>query len=137
MKHIFLVFAFSLVGFISSFGQTAVTRDDLKALEGAKWSGELTYLDYRSGKKTRIRSNVTVSRKPGDHAAWVFAYEYPDEAKANGTSEVKLTEGGKMFGDGTVMERSTAGGNLRIVTTKPGTDNDKKALFRYTYIAGA
>jgi len=61
-----------------------VGAEDLRRLTGAKWTGTLTYLDYRSNKEVSIRSNLTVTQAPGDDSAWVFEYEYPDEPKANG-----------------------------------------------------
>jgi hypothetical protein len=121
--------------FCATFSQTAVvTPNDLKSIEGSKWTGTLTYLDYRFNKKTSIRSDVTISRK-GSSNTWTFAYEYPDEPKANGTSEVVLSEDGSTFGDAKVIEKNLSMGVVRIITTKDGTDNDKRAVFRYTYIA--
>lgn len=49
-----------------------------------------------------------------------------------------LGEGGKLFGDETVVGRAVLDdGTLRIVTERRGKDNDKDALFRYTYLIGA
>jgi hypothetical protein len=124
----------------ASFGALAqtnsVTTEDLKVLEGGRWSGSLTYQDYRSGKSTQIKSDVIINRKPGDANAWIFTYEYPDEPKANSSSEVAITEGGKGFNGGAIVEtrRNAKDGTLTIVTTKPGTDNDRRALFRYSYL---
>jgi hypothetical protein len=135
MTKLSLMLFLTLAAAIYATGQTAtVGPDDLKILEGPKWTGTLTYLDYRSNKKTSIKSNITVSR--GEAAnTWVFAYEYPDEPKANGTSNVSLTNGGTVFNDQKVIERSVIADatSLRIVTTKNGTDNDKPAVFRFTY----
>ncbi len=138
MKRLFLSLAILVFGAFSAIAQTGpLSADDLKPLEGSKWTGTLTYLDYRTNKKTSIRSNVTITRKADDPNVWVFAYEYPDEPKANGSSEAKLTDGGKTFSDGEVSEKKNAAGLLRIVTTKAGMDNDKNASFRYTYLIGS
>jgi hypothetical protein len=117
--------------------QTAtVNASDLANLEGPRWSGTLTYLDYRSNKKTSIKSAVIISKQ--DANTWAFAYEYPDEPKANGSSNVTLAEGGRIFADGTVIEKTLMpNGDVKIVTTKPGTDNKLKATFRYTYLISA
>ena len=129
--------AFACVLFISTFasGQSTVKAKDLKMLEGPKWTGTLTYLDYRSNKKTSIKSNLTVSRKSKEPPVWTFSYEYPDEPKANDSSEAILKDGGKSFFGETVVEKKyLPGKTLRMVTTQPGTDNNRKALFRYTYL---
>jgi hypothetical protein len=127
-----IIFLLSVFG---AFGQAAsVSADDLKPLAGA-WTGTLTYLGYGSGKKTSIRSDVKVTGdEPG---AWTFEYIYPDEPKANGKSVVKLSSDGRTFNDQEVAEaKKLPDGTIRIVTTKPGTDNNRPALFRYTYIVG-
>ncbi len=42
-----------------------------------------------------------------------------------------------MIDDEKIVEReSLAGGVLRLVTERRGKDNDKDALFRYTYLIG-
>lgn len=125
--------------FASALPQTPQVRaEDLRRLTGARWSGSLVYLDYGSNKEVSIRSHLTVSESPGDAPSWVFEYEYPDEPKANGKKTVALGEGGKVFGDETVVGRAMLeDGTLRIVTERRGKDNDKDALFRYTYLIGA
>lgn len=136
---LFALLAFVLLASLASASaQTAkLSADDLKVLEGPKWVGNLTYLDYGSNKKVSIKSNVTITRNPAHFAAWDFAYEYPDEPKANSKSQVTLEAGGTIFDGKTVIERKkTADGTLTIVAIKDGTDNNKKALFRYTYTVG-
>ena len=67
-----------------------VSAEDLRRLAGARWTGTLTYLDYGSGKKVSIPSNLTVTQAEGDESAWVFEYEYPEEPKANGPKFLSL-----------------------------------------------
>ena len=55
-----------------------VSAEDLRGLTGARWTGTLTYLDYRSNKQVFIPSNLTVTQAAGDENAWVFEYEYPE-----------------------------------------------------------
>lgn len=110
----------------------AVAGKDLKMLEGAAWTGSLTYLDYGSGKKTTIKSDLRVVKK--SDGVWTFEYTYPDEPKANGNSDVSLSADGKTFNGQSVIAREKDRGTLRIVATKEGEDNKKKALFRYTYL---
>lgn len=123
------------VAFIASASGQAVSGSELKVLEGGEWVGNLTYLDYGSNKKTLIKSNLKVMPTGADGRAWVFEYVYPDEPKANGKSEARLSVDGRTFNDQAVIEKTRlADGALKIVATKEGTDNNKKALFRYTYL---
>ncbi len=129
-----------ILGFVcSAVAQGAsVSAGDLKTLEGREWSGTLTYLDYSSNKKTSIKSNLKVTAAAEDKMAWRFEYIYPDEPKANGKSDVKLSTDGLTFNEQTVIERiKLADGTTKIVTTKDGPDNGKKALFRHTYLVSA
>lgn len=112
--------------------------EDLRRLTGARWTGTLTYTDYSSNKRVSIPSNLTVTERDGDAAAWVFEYEYPKEPKANGRREVTLGgDGATLDGEAVVERASLEGGLLRVVTEKRGTDDDRAALFRYTYLIGA
>lgn len=126
-----------LVALLAYFPVTAqqpmLSSSDLTPLIGGEWTGELTYLDYGSGKRTSIRSNLVVTQA-SDPLVWNTEYLYPDEPKANSKSTIGLSKDGLVFNDQrvTVKNRSQDGG-LTFVTEKEGTDNGKKALFRYTY----
>lgn len=119
--------------------RTAKVRpEDLRRLTGARWTGTLTYTDYSSNRRVSIPSNLTVTGRDGDETSWVFEYEYPKEPKANGRREVTLARDGATLDGAAVVERtSLEGGLLRVVTEKRGTDDDRAALFRYTYLIGA
>src|ERR1044072_2266830 len=131
------VFVFALLAAFAALFPTQaakVSAEDLGKLSGARWTGTLTYLDYRSNKKVSIPSNLTVTQAAGDETSWVFEYEYPDEPKANGKQTLKIEEGGAVFDGEKVVERTGLdGGGFRLVTVKRGRDNDKDALFRFTY----
>jgi hypothetical protein len=49
-----------------------VSAEDLRRLAGARWTGTLTYLDYRANKQVSIPSNLTVTQAEGEGGAWVF-----------------------------------------------------------------
>lgn len=138
MKTLSVAILIISVLLVAASAQTAtISPDDLKTLEGPPWIGGLTYLDYSSNKKTLIKSNVTVSRSAADKFTWTFEYQYPDEPKANSKESVVLSPDGKTFDGETVVARTKLPpGTLRFVTTKNGEDNGKKALYRYTYLAG-
>lgn len=128
-KSLTLIFAFLFLSCVAS--AQSVSQKDLKVLEGGTWVGTLVYLDYGSGKKTEIKSNLNVAKK--SDGVWTFEYVYPDEPKANGSSEVALADSGKTFNGQTVTSKKSRDGTLQIITTKDGDDNGKKAAFRYTY----
>ena len=133
MKLFLLALLAAFVGFVPQ-QSPKVSPQDLRKLSGARWTGTLTYLDYRSNRRVSIPSHLTVTRAGGDENAWVFEYEYPDEPKANGRQTLKLEENGGVFDGQTVAERTGLdGGGFRLVTVKRGRDNDKDALFRFTY----
>lgn len=131
------VLAFLVVSALFNFvpRQTPqVSADDLRRLTGARWTGTLTYLDYRSNKPVSIPSNLKVMQTEGDAGAWVFEYEYPEEPKANGRQTLKISDDGTVFDGEQVVERTGLdGGGFRLVTVKRGRDNEKDALFRFTY----
>jgi hypothetical protein len=115
-----------------------IKADDFQRLAGAQWTGALTYLDYSKNKKVSIPSRLTVTRSATDKLSWVFDYEYPDEPQANEKENVAIGKDGKTINDTTMVERTIlADKTLKIVTEKAGIDNDRRALFRYTYLIGA
>jgi hypothetical protein len=118
-----------------SYGQKLKSKD-LDKLGGAQWVGNLTYRDYSSDKKVSISCNLAVT-KSGKKNSWIFSYLYPKEPKANSADTVVLSDDGKIFDKEMVIERTKlADGTLKFVTQKEGSDNDKKAMFRFTYLIG-
>jgi len=95
----------------------------------------LFYLDYGKNTKVSIPSNLTITQSKDNKSSWIFEYQYPDEPKANSKETITISKDGKIFDGETVIERtSLADKTLRIVTEKSGLDNDKKALYRFTYL---
>ncbi len=100
--------------------------------------GDLTYLDYRTNRRTSITSNLTVTRSAENEQSWVFEYQYPDEPNANSRETVTISENGETIDGERVIERTMLpGGTLRIRTEKTGPDNNRNALFRFTYLLNA
>jgi hypothetical protein len=130
MKNL-LTLTFTLLFASCVVAAQSVSVKDLRVLVGGRWVGTLVYLDYGSGKRTEIKSNLNVVKK--SDGVWTFEYVYPDEPKANGSSDVALADNGKTFNGQTVTSKQRRDGTLQIVTTKDGDDNSKKATFRYTY----
>lgn len=137
MKNkLFITFVVTFGFAVSAFGQSAVvTVDDIKILEGKKWIGTLTYLDYSSNNKTAIPSELTVTKIERADGSWNFSYEYPKEPKSNNFADATVENSGRTFNGQKVIEKTVlADKTIRIVATKDGDDNGKKALFRYTYL---
>jgi hypothetical protein len=135
MSKLLLTFVYvALFVFVVPAQNATLEPTDLKPLEGAKWTGTLTYVDYGSGKRTSIKSDLTVTKR--DKRTWNFAYIYPDEPEANSAADVLLSADGKVFDEKTVESRTKKNGVVEIVATKRGTDNNKPATFRYTYRIG-
>ncbi len=133
MKTTILLIALTLVSALPIFSQNTIAAADLQLLEGAKWIGELTYLDYSSNKRTSIKSNVTISRIREN--TWIFDFEYPLEPKANARKEINLSASGAELDGETVGERKKlADGTLRIVSTSRGKDNGRDATYRKIYL---
>ena len=132
------LFVFALLASVFAFllpqQSPRVAAEDLRGLTGARWTGTLTYLDYRSNNKVSIPSNLRVTQADEGGSAWVFEYEYPEEPKANGKQTLKISDDGTVFDGERVVERAgLGGGGFRLVTVKRGKDNEKEALFRFTY----
>ena len=136
MKRIISLWLITLSFVALSFGQSPQVKiKDLQVLTGARWTGNLAYLDYGTEKKVLIPSDLIVRQAKDDKLSWVFEYQYPDEPKANSTEIVAVSKDGKMFDGEVVIERTNlTGKTVKIVTEKSGSDNDKKALFRFTYL---
>lgn len=135
MKYLFILVA-ALALAVSTFSQTAkISEKDIRPLEGMQWIGNLAYLDYSSKRKTSIKSKVTITRSTVDKLTWIFDLQYPLEPGANKRDKLKLAANGSIFNSETVIERSKLpGGVLRIVTSKPGKDDNREAMFKHTYL---
>ena len=132
-----ILIATSFLGLVAA-PAPKIKADDFQRLTGAPWTGTLTYLDYGKNKKVSIPSTLVVTRAATDARTWVFDYQYPNEPQADSKENVAIGKDGKTIGDETVVERTTlADKTLKIVTQKRGTDNDRQALFRYTYLISA
>ena len=126
-------FNFCLIAIV--FALTAsVSVKDFKPAYG-KWTGTITYLDYTSGKPFTMPANVTISKNNKDARQLIFAFEYPQEPKANGNDTLIISEDGMMIDDTKVTSKESRDGVLQILTEKEGVDgnDNKKALIRYVY----
>jgi len=129
-------FSFTLIAIAFVF-LTSVSVKDFKPAYG-KWTGTITYLDYTSGKPFTMPANVTISKNKKDAKQLIFAFEYPNEPKANGNDTLTLNSDGTMIDDTKVVSKSEQDGVLQIIAEKNGIDgnDNKKALLRYIYSIG-
>ncbi len=129
MKTLLLIIA------LLAFQTAQLKLNDLDGLIGKKWTGNLTYLDYGTGRLEAIETELTVAIKSPGIYSWVTAY--PKESSHNSTEEVVISADGHSIDGETVTERTVLpNGSLKFVTQKTGEDNNKKAKFRYTYLIG-
>ena len=111
------------------------TGKDFKQLAG-NWKGELTYLDYSTGKPYTMPADVVI-RKIARQNAFEFANRYPNEPKANNVDTLEITEGGRMINSKKLVSRDRQpDGTLKLITETAGLDGNenKPALIRHTYI---
>jgi len=111
-----------------------VLAADLDRLAGQPWHGSLTYLDFRSGAPTTIRSNLTVERLKTPPLSWAFRVGYADEPEKDGGETLTLSSDGHHMGGDALVERTqSARGMVRITTETDGEDDGRKARLRYVY----
>jgi quinol monooxygenase YgiN len=124
-----ILFAFSIS---LCFGQRFQVKDLAKST--GFWEGNLTYLDYSSGKPYSMAATITLSLTQ-DQKGFMMLYEYPKEPHANAkdTAYVK----GNLFGKEQIVAfNKEPNGDFQLITDVDGEDgNDhKKAVLRHTYL---
>jgi len=110
-----------------------IKTKDLRSLIG-NWKGNLTYTDYSSGKPVKILADIAVSEI--SRHSFIFAYQYPKEPHANSSDTINIGAKGKMLNDKRVLSRTIYNKTVKLVTEKQGSDNNKPAALRYTYMIG-
>ncbi len=132
-KNLLIIIFLVISAFSFTSDEPVITSDDLNILTGKKWSGKLTYLDYKSNKEVSIPAELTVE-KTDDQDVFIFINEYPEEPKANASETIRIDDNGKTFSNETVTEKiSDESGYLKLVTEREGMDDEKPALIRHTY----
>jgi hypothetical protein len=138
MKTLFF-FLLLGIGFLTTGLTTkdaTLKANDLLQLPGT-WEGQLTYLDYSSGKPYSMPAHVNITTIK-QNAAYGFAFIYPDEPKANSTDTI-LVDLKQQTIDGHAVQKVTRTDSLIWIetthTSVDGNDN-KPALIRHTYAIG-
>lgn len=101
---------------------------------GGRWEGQLTYLDYSSGKPFTMLANIEIHLMIYKNA-YIMSYVYPKEPHANSNDTIYVTD--HKFGEEHIVtfEKGVKGA-FKMITEKEGEDgNDhKKAVLRHTYL---
>lgn len=122
------------VGVTAQPAPSVTVADFSQALGQMK--GNLTYLDYSSGKPYTMPAWITLRNSEG---LLIRSLEYPDEPKANQTDTLLIGAKGTFFNGAKLVNKQTlSNGSLQLVTEKTGKDgNDNKpAILRITYTFG-
>ncbi|MEY4047828.1 MAG: hypothetical protein RL284_1379 [Bacteroidota bacterium] len=131
MKKVLLTSALVLLCFFAN--AQSIQVKDLASSVG-KWEGNLTYLDYSSGKPFTMLANLKISLT-ADSMGYIMAYEYPQEPHANAKDTTAVV--GSFFGKDKIVEfkRDSAEG-FTLVTEVDGEDGNenKKAILRHHYL---
>ncbi len=110
---------------------------DLSGLTNKKWTGTLSYLDYGTEKLVQIKTELTVVASIKEKGVYVWVTKYPLEPSHNSIDKIIISKDGSSIDGETVKNRAMlADGTLKFVTERVGSDNNKKALFRFTYLIG-
>lgn len=111
--------------------------NDFMKVEG-NWTGQLTYLDYSSGKPYTMSADIEIKRIPETHT-FLFVHTYPKEKSANKTDTVTISKDGQYIGKEKLVSRiKLPNGDMKITTERKGKDGNegKEATIRQTYTLG-
>lgn len=99
------------------------------------WKGELTYLDYSSGKSYSMPCHLKVTEKKKNRKLGL-KFTYPNEPKANTKGKIRISKNGTLINEKSITSKSiNSNGQTEIFIeylSKDGNDQ-KKALIRNIY----
>ena len=125
MKKVLLTSALVLLSLFAN--AQSIQVKDIAGSVGS-WKGNLTYLDYSSGKPFTMLANIKISLT-ADSRGYIMAYEYPKEPHANSKDTTAIV--GSLLGKDKIGElKGDAAGGFTLVTEVDGEDGDenKKAI---------
>ncbi len=110
---------------------------DFSDLVSKNWVGTLSYLDYGTQDLVKIPTELIVLPSLTIKGAYTWITKYPKEPSHNSKDTIIISKDGSDVDGEMVKSRSIlADGTLKFLTEKPGNDNNKKAVFRFTYLIG-
>lgn len=109
-----------------------ITASDFAPLISTNWKGNLTYTDYTSGKLTKIPVNLSVMQI--NDTSFELSLNFPDEPQANGADTIHILNDGTYLDNKKIVSVQKSGNAATITGESTGSDNNKPAQFRYTYV---
>ena len=112
------------------------SSEDFRVVAGSGWKGHLSYLDYSSEALSKIPVEIQVDEPSG--RTLVYAIRYPGETQYNSREKIKLSRDGRKLNGGLIIARKRKdNGDLTLVTTNQGKDDNRRADIRMTYTIGS
>ena len=116
------------------------TMRDLEGLPG-NWTGTLTYTDYSDDKKQVSLLAKLEIVTINDSLRFKYSYTEPNGKVVKDNGDMRIyNEGKQLLYDGhefDVMAVRRVGPRLTIIGERDGTDNDKEAIIRETFVIGS
>lgn len=109
-----------------------ITATDFAPLVSTNWKGNLAYTDYTSGKLTTIPVNLSVMQI--NDTSFELSLNFPDEPQANGADTIHILNDGTYLDNKKIVSAQKSGDATTITGESTGSDNNKPAQFKYTYI---
>jgi len=110
--------------------------EDFRVLAGGGWKGHLSYLDYSSEALSKIPVEIQVDEPDG--RTLVYSIRYPGETQYNSRENIKFSRDGRLLNGSLIIAREdNDNGDLLLVTTDQGEDDNRRADIRVTYSIGS
>ncbi len=110
--------------------------EDFRVVAGSGWKGHLSYLDYSSEALSKIPVEIEVDEPNGRSLS--YAIRYPGETQYNSREKIQFSRDGRELNDGLIIARKRNDyGDLMLVTTYQGKDDNRRADIRVTYAIGS
>ena len=112
------------------------SAEDFRVVAGSGWIGHLSYLDYSSEALSQIPVEIQIDEPNG--RTLDYSIKYPDETQYNSREKIELSRDGRKLNGGLIIARKrNDNGDLVLVTTYQGTDDNRRADIRVTYAIGS
>lgn len=110
--------------------------EDFRVVTGSGWKGHLSYLDYSSEALSKIPVEIQVDEPNGRTLG--YSIRYPGETQYNSSEKIELSLDGRELNGGLIIARKrNDNGDLILVTTYEGKDDNRRADIRVTYAIGS
>ena len=112
------------------------SAEDFRVVVGGGWNGHLSYLDYSSEALSKIPVEIQIDEPNG--RALDYSIKYPGETQYNSREKITLSRDGRRLNGSLIIARKrNDNGDLILVTTDQGTDDNRRADIRVTYVIGS